>query len=109
MSEYQYIEFRAVDRPLTDAELAFAEKQSTRTEISRWSFRNEYRYGDFRGDVSGLLRHGYDVYLHYGNFGARTAAFRLPAGLPFPKAVWSRYIGTWTPSARSWSSSASIL
>ena len=44
MSEYQYIEFLAVDRPLTDSELKFAEKQSTRAEISRWSFQNEYHY-----------------------------------------------------------------
>ena len=101
MSEYQYIALRAVDRPLTDAEMAFAKKQSTRAEISRWSFRNEYHYGDFRGDVSSLLRRGFDVYLHYANFGVRTAAFRLPVGLPFPKAVWSPYIGlgglAWMP------------
>ena len=93
MSEYQYVEFRAVDRPLTDAELRFAEKQSTRAEISRWTFSNEYHFGDFRGDVNGLLRRGYDVYLHYANFGIRTSAFRLPAGMPFPKFVWSKYVG----------------
>ncbi len=93
MSEYQYVEFRAVDRPLTDAELEFAGRQSTRAEISRWSFQNEYHFGDFRGDANGLLRHGYDVYLHYANFGVRTAAFRLPAQLPFPKPLWSQYIG----------------
>ena len=93
MSEYQYVEFRAVDRPLTDTELEFAEEQSTRAEISRWSFQNEYHFGDFRGDVNGLLRHGYDVHLQYANFGVRTAAFRLPAGWPFPKPLWSQYIG----------------
>ncbi|MCO6047699.1 hypothetical protein NG895_27665 [Aeoliella sp. ICT_H6.2] len=101
MSEYQYIEFRAVDRPLTDKELAYARKQSTRAEITRWSFTNEYNYGDFHGDTKGLLRHGYDVHLHYANFGCRTAAFRLPDGLPFAKVTWSKYVGTgeltWTP------------
>lgn len=91
MSEYQYIEFRAVDRPLTDGELDFAQAQSTRAEITRWSFRNEYHFGDFRGDAEGLLRHGYDVHLHYANFGIRKAMFRLPAGLPFPESVWSEY------------------
>jgi hypothetical protein len=40
-----------------------------------------------------LLRHGYDVFLHYANFGVRTAAFRLPAGLPFLKSLSSQYIG----------------
>lgn len=94
VSEYQYVEFRAVDKPLTDSQLKFAQKQSTRAEISRWSFRNEYHYGDFRGDVNGLLRSGYDVFLHYANFGIRTVAFRLPTGLPFPKRLWCRYIGT---------------
>ena len=43
--------------------------------------------------MNGLLRHGYDVHLHYANFGVRTIAFRLPAGLPFVKPVWSNYIG----------------
>jgi hypothetical protein len=94
VSEYQYFAFRAVDRPLTDHELVFAREQSTRAQISRWSFENEYHYADFRGDVNGLLRHGYDVHLHYANFGIRTIAFRLPAGLPFAKPVWSNYIGT---------------
>jgi len=93
VSEYQYIAFQAIDRPLTDAALKFAKKQSTRAEISRWSFRNEYHFGDFRGNVNELLRRGYDVHLHYANFGIRTIALRLPAGLPFPKAVWSKYIG----------------
>ena len=92
MSEYQYVAFRAVDRPLTDAELDFARRQSTRADISRWSLRNEYHYGDFRGDVKGLLRHGYDVFLHYADFGVRIAAFRLPGGFPFPKSVWQPYL-----------------
>jgi len=93
VSEYQHIEFRAVDRPLNDAELSFARKQSTRAEISRWSFQNEYHYGDFHGDVNGLLQRGFDVHLHYANFGVRTVAFRLPAGLPFPKNLWPKHIG----------------
>lgn len=104
MSEYQYIAFRAVDRPLTDKELAYARKQSTRAEISRWSFTNEYNFGDFHGDTNGLLRRGYDVYLHYSNFGYRTVAFRLPEGLPFAKSMWSKYVGTgeltWTPDRK---------
>lgn len=93
MSEYQYIGFQAVDRSLTNAELAYARKQSTRADISPSSFTNHYHFGDFHGDVNGLLRRGYDVHLHYANFGIRTIAFRLPAGLPFAEEVWSNYIG----------------
>ena len=101
MSEYQYIEFRAVDRPLTDNELAYAGKQSSRAEFSRWSFTNEYHYSDFRGNVDGMLRHGYDVFLHYANYGIRTIKIRLPHGLPFAKKIWSKFIDSdllkWKP------------
>ena len=58
MSEYQFLAFRAVDRPLTARDLAFARKQSSRAEITRWGFENEYHFGDFHGDADGLLRHG---------------------------------------------------
>lgn len=92
MSEYQYVALRAVDRPLTDRELEYAGEQSSRAEITRWSFENEYHYGDFHGNVDGLLRHGYDVYLHYANYGTRIVALRLPAGLPFPQEIWSQYL-----------------
>lgn len=92
MSEYQYIEFQAIDRPLTDKELDYARKQSSRAEISRRSFQNEYNFGDFRGDVHGLLHRGYDVYLHYANYGVRTIGMRIPGGLPFAKNMLANYL-----------------
>ncbi len=87
MSEYQWIEFRAVDGPLDDASLEFMRQQSTRAEISRWSFTNEYHFGDFRGDVDQMMRRGYDVHVHYANFGIRRIAFRMPDGFPFADAI----------------------
>ncbi|TWU30511.1 hypothetical protein Pla144_12980 [Bythopirellula polymerisocia] len=83
--------------------MAYARKQSSRAEITRWYFENEYYFGDFHGDANGLLRHGYDVHLHYANFGVRKIAIHLPAGLPFPKAVWSHYIAgelTWKQESK---------
>ena len=82
MSEYQYVEFRAIDRPLDDKALAFMQRQSTRAEITRWSFTNEYHFGDFHGNAIEMLRRGYDLHLHYANFGIRKLMFRLPRGLP---------------------------
>ncbi|MCA9050762.1 MAG: hypothetical protein KDA89_18615 [Planctomycetaceae bacterium] len=92
MSEFQYVVFQAVDRPLNDRELAFAERQSSRADVSRWSLSCEYHYSSFRGDVDGLLRRGYDVFLRYTNYGDREIKMRLPQGLPFAKSVWSKYI-----------------
>lgn len=92
MSEYQYVVFQAVDGPLRDEQLAFAQRQSTRAEVSRWSLEVEYHYSSFRGDVDGLLRNGYDVYLQYTNYGNREIKLRLPGGVPFAKSVWGKYI-----------------
>jgi hypothetical protein len=92
VSEYQYVIFEAVDGPLSDEQLAFAQRQSTRAEVSRWSLSVEYHYSSFRGDVDGLLRQGYDVYLQYTNYGCREIKLRLPHGLPFAKSVWSKYV-----------------
>lgn len=91
MSEYQYIHFAAVDKPLNDRQLAYMEDQSTRAEVTRWSFQNEYHYGDFRGNALEMMRHGYDVHLHYANFGIRRLMFRLPFGLPMQQNQFNAY------------------
>ena len=87
MSEYQYVAFRAIDGPVSESDLKFMEKQSSRAEITPWSFENEYQYGDFRGDAAAMLRRGYDFHFHYANFGVRKLMIRLPNGLPDPKAA----------------------
>lgn len=87
MSEYQYVAFRAIDRPLDDKQLAFAEKQSSRSEISQWEMSVEYHYSSFHGDVDGLLRHGFDIHLAYSNYGNREIRLRLPSGLSFSKST----------------------
>jgi hypothetical protein len=92
VSEYQYVAFQAVDSPLNDKQLAFAQRQSTRAEVSRWSLSVEYHFSSFHGDVDGLLRRGYDVYLQHTNYGSREIKLRLPGGMPFAKSVWSKYV-----------------
>ena len=91
MSENQYVLFRAVDAPLNGKQLAFAERQSTRADVSRWWLAVDYHYRSFRGDVDGLLRRGYDVFLDYANYGVREIKLRLPHGMPADKTVWSHY------------------
>ncbi len=104
MSEYQYVAFRAVDRPLDDKQLAFAEKQSSHSELSRWEMSVEYHYSSFRGDVDGLLRRGFDVHLAYTNYGDREVKLRLPSGLPFSKPTLKSFLScdslTWKKDAK---------
>jgi hypothetical protein len=85
MSEYQYVAFRAIDGPVSQKNLQFMQRQSSRAEITSWSFDNEYHYGDFSGDAAEMLRRGYDFHFHYANFGIRKLMIRLPNGLPDPK------------------------
>jgi hypothetical protein len=82
MSEFQYIGFRATDKPVGDRDLDYMRQQSTRAEITPWSFDNVYHFGDFRGNAREMLRRGYDIHLHYANFGIRDLLIRLPLHLP---------------------------
>jgi hypothetical protein len=54
MSEYQYYEFRAIDRPLTQREMDELRALSTRATITPTGFLNVYNYGNFRGDPLAL-------------------------------------------------------
>ena len=104
MSEYQFVQFMAVDKPVSTANLAFMRRQSTRADISAWQFTNEYHFGDFSGDAAEMLRRGYDVHLHYANFGVRKLMMRLPQGLPCDKRTFVSYAVedslTWEPDKR---------
>jgi hypothetical protein len=81
MSEYQYYEFRAIDRPLTAREMAQLRALSTRAEITSNSFINEYHYGDFKGDPRKLMEKYFDAFLYMANWGTHWLMLRLPAGL----------------------------
>jgi hypothetical protein len=85
VSEYQYYEFLALDRPLTADELAEVRALSTRAEITATSFTNEYHWGDFHGDPAELMRRYYDAHLYLANWGTRRIMLRLPAGLLDPE------------------------
>jgi hypothetical protein len=81
MSEYQYYEFRAIDKPLTQQQMAELRSLSTRAEIDSRSFVNEYNWGDFRGSPDKLMREYFDAHLYVANWGTNKLAFRLPRAL----------------------------
>jgi hypothetical protein len=91
MSEYQFVHFLAIDRPLDDEQLEFMRRQSSRAEITQWEFTNDYHLGDFHGNALEMLRRGYDVHLHYANFGVRKLMFRLPARLPCDRRTFAAF------------------
>lgn len=54
MSEYQYYEFAAIDRPLGRAEMAELRAVSSRAQISPSGFVNHYEWGDLKADLRPL-------------------------------------------------------
>jgi hypothetical protein len=81
VSEYQYYEFRALDRRLTAEQQQRLRSLSSRAEISATRLANEYSFGNFRGDPGRLLEEYFDAYLYAANWGTRELALRLPRAL----------------------------
>jgi hypothetical protein len=78
MSEYQYYEFLALDRALTDKQRAELRSLSTRAEVTATRFVNEYHWGDFKGDPQEMMERYFDAFLYLANWGTRRLMFRLP-------------------------------
>ncbi len=78
MSEYQYYEFRAVDRLLGDAEMQSLRALSTRAHITPASFVNTYNWGDFKGDPAKLVEKYFDAFVYVANWGTHSLTLRVP-------------------------------
>lgn len=78
MSEYQYFEFVAVDRPLTEGQQSQVRELSTRARITATRFVNEYHWGSFKGDPARMVERYYDAHLYVTNWGTHRFLFKLP-------------------------------
>ena len=81
MSEYQYYEFQAIDRPLGGADQEDLRALSTRARITATSFTNSYEWGDFKGDPAKLMENWFDLHLYLANWGSRRLMIRWPVHL----------------------------
>ncbi|MCK8600266.1 hypothetical protein [Desulfoferrobacter suflitae] len=78
MSEYQYYEFLAIDRPLTVDEMAELRALSTRATITPVSFTNEYNWGNFKGYPDKLMQRYFDAHVYVANWMTAIFMVRLP-------------------------------
>ncbi len=90
MSEYQYYEFSAIDRPLSAREMNELRSYSTRAHITPTSFVNDYSWGSFKGDEHAWMERYFDAYLYFANWGTHVVKFRLPSNLLDP-AIAAEY------------------
>jgi hypothetical protein len=97
MSEYQYYEFLALDRPLTDRQRAELRSISSRAEITATRFVNEYEWGDLKADPRTMVEQYFDAFLYLANWGTRRLMFRLPHGVLDPETA-RQYCNTDTAS-----------
>lgn len=78
MSEYQYYEFQAIDRRLTESEMRELRSCSSRATITPSRFVNHYEWGSFKGDSSRWMEKYFDAFLYLANWGSRELRLRLP-------------------------------
>lgn len=91
MSEYQYYEFQAIDRPLTDRQMRELRAISSRATISRTRFSNYYTFGDLKANPRDLLIRYFDASLFFANWLYVELAFRYPKDSVDVKAL-RRYL-----------------
>lgn len=78
MSEYQYYEFQAIDRPLSEDQMREMRAVSSRGEITPTRYVNTYEWGDFKGDPAKWMRRYFDAFLYLANWGTRELMLRFP-------------------------------
>lgn len=78
MSTYQYYEFQAIDRPLTEEAQQAVAELSSRVEPHPRQAIFVYHYSNFRGDPEKILAKYYDAMLYMANWGSRQLMFRFP-------------------------------
>ncbi len=87
MSEYQYYESQAIDKPLDAKAMAALREITSRAEITSTRLTNEYHWGDFKGDPNKLMDKYFDAFLYFANWGTHRLMFRIPRASADPKAL----------------------
>jgi hypothetical protein len=81
MSEYQYYEFQAIDRPLDRAAQDALRSISSRAKITATSFTNHYEWGDLKGDPRKFMERWFDLHLYLANWATHRFMMRVPKRL----------------------------
>jgi hypothetical protein len=91
MSEYQYYEFAAIERPLSAAEMTELRAVSSRAEITAQSFINHYSWGDLKAEPSDWMQRYFDAFVYWANWCSCSLSLRVPLEV-FTEAELSPFI-----------------
>jgi hypothetical protein len=78
VSEIQYYEFLAAERPLSRAQQAEIREFDKGATITATRFSVEYNHRELGADPAYLMHHYYDAHLYSANFGSRRIMLKLP-------------------------------
>ncbi len=78
MSEYQFYEFQAIDKPLSKEQQDNLRELSSRAKVNARSASFVYSYSDFSGDVKALMWECFDAMIYLANWGSRRLLLRFP-------------------------------
>ena len=87
MSEYQYYEFLAIDRPLTPDEQQAVAQLSSRVDPHPRRAAFVYHWSDFPRRAVDVLAQYYDAMVYVANWGTRQLVFRFPKALIDPAQI----------------------
>jgi len=84
MSEYQYYEFIAIERPLSKQEMAELRAVSTRATITPMRLTNHYEWGALKANPADWMQRYFDAFVYLANW------LTCQLSLRFPKAAFSK-------------------
>ncbi len=107
MSEFQYYEFVAIDRPLSAIERKRLRAITSRATITSTRLVNTYEWGNFKADPRDLVAKYFDAFLYYANWGTRRLILRVP-GTRLDPTIAKQYLAIRSGSVRSSHSVATV-
>jgi len=81
MSEYQFYEFRAIDKPLSKEDKIQIGSWSSRSNPSNTGVVFSYNYGDFPRDEITVMEKYFDAMFYISNLGTTRLIFKFPKAL----------------------------
>ncbi len=78
MSEFQYYEFLAIEKPLSEDDIDALQSVYSRARITPTSFTTVYNWGDFKGNPEALMKRYFDVHIYVANWRTAILMVRVP-------------------------------
>lgn len=87
MSEYQFYEFKSIDKALTLKEREIVSSWSSRIQVTNSGAVFTYHYSDFPQDELEVVEKYFDAMFYSTNWGTKRLIFKIPKDFIDKKAI----------------------